>query len=426
MKSLGLMFTALAITICALAQSNPQEEPNCTSDKQCNVGIGYRCVGGKCVLGSGGARVSPITVSLNGKNVSIHNGTAKTITAVHLMGSDRSGFTTQDSIAPGATWHAPVSGKVADSYSVDAAIFEDGSISGPNTWQLDAYIRNFNAAKAGGPIFATSARYDQSGSSYFYAEKVFAPMFPREDGTLPHVVLPATFPNDPYTVNFTIKLEGVGYFHTVTVGSAGYWYREQAGDSAWGIASNLCTLINIPGDPNVTCSPAGRSINLTARPTLGPSGVWVAAADGNVGETIYAYGTTPGGVPGIVGWATVQDWQGLVTPEGPYCSILQAPLPEEYGCYGTGACSPQPNLWMPGKVTVFAGVEAVSQCVGTLNASAFLENLPPPGTNWKNYDIAYASVKSFGQTPNGYAWIADSCIQPQQESYSGFQVCELG
>jgi len=365
-----------------------------------------------------------ITVSVSGKVLTIRNGTAKTITALSLIGDNGASHMQQGSIPTGETRIVSLHlNPMPTRFTVDAAVLDDGTIQGENRWHIDRYLQMEKDAAAGRPIHCANADYSQSGDSCFYAQR-FAERY-RKPGAAPQIVRHDTWPQNPYTINFTFKIEGAGYYHQVTVGSAVYSYREQTGDSAWGIAADLCQLVNNPGDPNVTCSPAGSSINLTARTSVGGAGVWVAATDGNTGETIYAYGSTPSYIPHIVGWATIQDWEGYVTSEGSYCSIQSAPAPGgPYGCYGTGACSPQPNLYMPGKATVFAGTEGASQCVGTISSDAYLYNNPPTGSHYTVYDVAYSSVSSAGMTPNGMAYIIDSCIAPQQSFQTGFQVCE--
>lgn len=131
----------------------------------------------------------------------------------------------------------------------------------------------------------------------------------------------------------------------------------------------------------------------------------------------------PAGTPEIVGWGTVAVLNGNSTMSGDVCAQVQF-FPVDLACYGTGACSPQPNPYMPGKVTVFVGIEVSGTCkTGEANVDASLINSPPPGSNWSGYDIAYSSAGIVGTGVPGEGWIADSCIAEQNGDTTGLTPC---
>jgi len=79
-------------------------------------------------------------------------------------------------------------------------------------------------------------------------------------------------------------------------------------------------------------------------------------------------------------------------------------------CAGVGACSPQPNMYVAGKVTVGpVGFEVSGSCTsGNATVSASLFNSPPTWmTGLKNYAVAYAAASD---TWGMWGSDIDSCI----------------
>jgi hypothetical protein len=133
-------------------------------------------------------------------------------------------------------------------------------------------------------------------------------------------------------------------------------------------------------------------------------------------------GLPPGNVPQITGWSTVGDNNGDVQFDGAICAITNFFPIDVIGCYGTGACAPQPNTYVPGKAVVFAGVELYGDCsIGVGYVAAEEVNSPPPGSGWSIYYVGYADA--FNSNNPATAWVIDSCIAAQQTFDSGLAPC---
>ena len=109
-------------------------------------------------------------------------------------------------------------------------------------------------------------------------------------------------------------------------------------------------------------------------------------------------------------------WQGRLSAITNFFPI------DMIGCYGTGACAPQPNTYVPGKAVVFAGVELYGDCsIGVGYVAAEEVNSPPPGSGWSIYYVGYADA--FNSNNPATAYVIDSCIAAQQTFDSGLTPC---
>lgn len=75
-------------------------------------------------------------------------------------------------------------------YHIDAIMYSDGTVEGPNTWGLDQWVNNYQRMKDGLPVYPNSKLRAESGGSIMWVRE-WAKLYEEEFGKKPVVFEPA-------------------------------------------------------------------------------------------------------------------------------------------------------------------------------------------------------------------------------------------
>src|ERR1035438_7268737 len=128
------------------------------------------------------ASAQQVTIKAEGNVLTIANGREVALLGVRLVGDNKQqNLTIRQPIAPGETARYRLKGQYAESYTMDAALWADGVIEGPNNWGLDRHLAMLHDIMAGGPAYFDDGDYSASGSSHVFAE-IWAQHYRAEHG----------------------------------------------------------------------------------------------------------------------------------------------------------------------------------------------------------------------------------------------------
>ena len=122
-----------------------------------------------------------VTISQNGRTLSVSNEGRSAMTAIHLVSADAL-IESVFRVEPGKTVQRHIITSIASLYRLSEALFEDGHTEGPDNWDIETYKLNHDAAARGGVLLYDDGKSPrESGASLFFAN-IFSMQFQRLHG----------------------------------------------------------------------------------------------------------------------------------------------------------------------------------------------------------------------------------------------------
>ena len=316
-----------------------------------------------------------VTITSDSDFVHIHNNSEKTVVAVHMVNENGAGSTGMGPVAPHSS-EPYLSARTDRTWTVDGALFADGSIFGPNEWKLDEYAKTAEAASRGQIRRGceTNKTIRESGNSCGAREKLLrahanaVKLYPIAFGRpAPKCVTQGHREGDPKPEY--CQGDDPGTTEPDPFDPCGY-YTDQYGAQQW-------------------------------------------ACDGGEGGTPGGGGGSPP-PPSMVGWNTTYSLSpGFSKPTGTVCqSTLTYPTIYTQTCQGTAACWPYPNTWANWPiVAVGAGGGGTCQ-TGATQVESFEEEYMVAG---KEIGMGYADfTNTYIDALSGAplvenTWMEDAC-----------------